>query len=89
MRLILAGLILLVLVAGALFGALNTIRVPIDLHFVQVRAPLGASLLAMLVAGWLLGGLTAWVGQARLRRELRRRRRLAAGDSAAGERPPT
>lgn len=76
MRLI--GLLILVLsvVAGVLVGALNADPVAYDLAFAQVRLPKGAALLIVLVAGWLLGGLTAWLGMSlRHRRALRRERR--------------
>ncbi|WP_343787058.1 lipopolysaccharide assembly protein LapA domain-containing protein [Dokdonella soli] len=72
MRLILIILILLVVALGALFGALNGARIPIDFYFFQLAMPTGAALLGALLAGWLLGGLVAWVGQVpRLRRDLR------------------
>jgi uncharacterized integral membrane protein len=76
MRLILIVLMIVVAVLGALFGALNGDRVPIDFYFFRIDAPLGAALLAALLAGWLLGGLVAWIGHVpRLRRELRAARR--------------
>ncbi|MBO9664513.1 lipopolysaccharide assembly protein LapA domain-containing protein [Dokdonella sp.] len=75
MRLILILLILLVVVAGAWFGALNATSTPLDFHFFRLEAPIGFALLASLLLGWLLGGLVAWLGPtARLRRELRRLR---------------
>lgn len=75
MRPILILLILIVVVAGACFGALNAASVPLDFHFFRVQAPIGFVLLATLLIGWLLGGVVAWIGPtARLRRELRRLR---------------
>jgi uncharacterized integral membrane protein len=88
MRLILIPLVLLVIAAGAAFGALNGARVPVDFYFFHLDAPAGAALLAALLAGWLLGGLVAWVGEVpRLRRELRdARRRLHEAQAAAAPR---
>ncbi|MDR2011497.1 MAG: lipopolysaccharide assembly protein LapA domain-containing protein [Rhodanobacter sp.] len=72
MRLILIVLMIAVAALGALFGALNGDRVPIDFYFSRIDVPLGTALLAALLAGWLLGGLIAWIGQVpRLRRDLR------------------
>ena len=72
MRALLIVLVVLVIAAGALFGALNGARVPIGFYFTDIELPLGAALLGALLAGWLLGGLTAWLGQVpRLRRQLR------------------
>ncbi|KZC44060.1 UNVERIFIED_ORG: hypothetical protein RHOFW104R5_05510, partial [Rhodanobacter sp. FW104-R5] len=46
-----------------------------DLAFARMQLPKGAALLGAMVIGWLLGGLTAWVGvsmrQRRQRRQLR------------------
>ncbi len=75
MRLILILSILLVVVAGAWFGALNATSVDLDFHFFRLQAPVGFALLAALLIGWLLGGLAAVAGSVpRLRRELRRLR---------------
>lgn len=72
MRLILIVLILLVAVSGALFSALNGVRVPIDFYFFSTDLPLGSVLLLTLSLGWLLGGLVSWMGQvSRLRRQVR------------------
>jgi uncharacterized integral membrane protein len=72
MRLILIALLLSVIVLGALFGALNGARVPIDFYLVQTEVPIGAALLGALLVGWLLGGLVAWLGHLpRLRRQTR------------------
>lgn len=75
MRLILILSILLVVIAGAWFGALNASSVELDFHFFRLQAPVGFALLATLLVGWLLGGLAAVAGPVpRLRRELRRLR---------------
>lgn len=72
MRLAAIILILLFIVFGALFGALNAERIPIDLYFVQPSVPKGALLLAAVAFGWLLGGLVAWFARVPgLRRDLR------------------
>lgn len=78
MRLILALLILFAVACGALFAALNGARVSIDFYLFQVDLPIGIALLGTLLAGWLLGGLVAWSGQRRLRRQLRIARRASA-----------
>ncbi|NCT66145.1 MAG: DUF1049 domain-containing protein [Rhodanobacteraceae bacterium] len=89
MRPLLIVLLVLVIAAGALFGALNGARVPIGFYVAEVEVPLGVALLCALLAGWLLGGLTAWLGQVpRLRRQLRaaqrelREARAASADAA-------
>jgi len=76
MRLALILLVLVFIVFGAFFGALNAERITIDLYFVQASVPKGAMLLAAVVAGWLIGGLVAWLGRVpRLHRDLRETRR--------------
>lgn len=63
MRLAITLLIILVFVlAGVVFGALNAAAVPFDLGFVRVSVPKGAAVLAALVVGWILGGIVAWSG---------------------------
>ena len=75
MRLIALFILALFVVAGVVVGALNADPVSYDLAFAQVRLPKGAGLLAALVVGWLLGGLTAWLGMSlRHRRALKRQR---------------
>ncbi|MEO7324542.1 MAG: lipopolysaccharide assembly protein LapA domain-containing protein [Dokdonella sp.] len=75
MRLILIFLTLIVIASGAIFGALNGARIPVDFYFFQVNVPTGVGLLGMLLIGWLLGGLVAWLGQTRrLRHETREAR---------------
>ncbi|HEU4665875.1 MAG TPA: lipopolysaccharide assembly protein LapA domain-containing protein, partial [Dokdonella sp.] len=84
-------LLLCVVVAGALFGALNGARVGIDFYVLRCDVPLGGALLGALVLGWLLGGLVAWLDQwprvRRLQRTIRElhardRRRTEGGDDA-------
>lgn len=70
----LAIIILLTFVAaGAVLGALNADMVNYDLGFIQTSLPKGAALLVMLVIGWLLGGLTAWLGVSAQRRRSQRK----------------
>ncbi len=70
MRLLIVFLLLLFVLLGAAFGALNGGLVQYDLLVFQTELPKGAALLLALVVGWLLGGLTAWIGLS-----LRQRRR--------------
>jgi uncharacterized integral membrane protein len=85
MRLIAILLLVFFVAAGIVVGALNADLVSYDFAFAHLRAPKGAALLAALVVGWLLGGLTAWLGvslrqhrQARLRRKESSRKAAAA-----------
>jgi lipopolysaccharide assembly protein A len=73
MRLIVMLLLLLFIAGGVVLGALNADLVGYDLAFARVQVPKGAALLAMLAIGWILGGLTAWLGvSTRHRRDARR-----------------
>lgn len=62
MRLIVLVILLLFIAAGIVLGALNADLVGYDLGFASFSMPKGAALLGALVVGWLLGGLTAWLG---------------------------
>jgi lipopolysaccharide assembly protein A len=76
MRLVLILIVVIFVVLGAVFGALNAERITIDLYFAQVAVPKGASLLGAIVVGWLLGGLVAWASRdRRVRRDLRETRK--------------
>jgi len=72
MRLGVVVLILLAVVMGATFGALNADRILLDFWLIDFSVPKGAALLAALLLGWVLGGLLVWGLRVRaLRRELR------------------
>ena len=76
MRLGVVVLIVLSIVFGASFGALNSERIAFDLYFIEFSAPKGATLLAFLLLGWICGGVLVWLVRVRaLRRELRQCRR--------------
>lgn len=73
MRLAITLLIILVFVlAGVVFGALNAAVVPFDMGFARVSVPKGAAVLAALVVGWILGGVVAWLGMSTRQRRRRR-----------------
>jgi lipopolysaccharide assembly protein A len=78
MRLLVIFILVLFIAAGVVLGALNADLVSYDLAFVQMRLPKGAALLGALVIGWLLGGLTAWLGVSTQQRRLRRRQLRSA-----------
>ncbi|RDS79604.1 DUF1049 domain-containing protein [Dyella monticola] len=86
MRLIVLLLLLLFIAGGVILGALNADLVGYDLAFVRIQVPKGAALLAVLALGWILGGLTAWLGvTTRHRRE--RRRAVKTRDAKAPKAP--
>lgn len=75
MRLIAIIFLLLFVAAGVVFGALNADLVAFDLGFAQLSLPKGGAMLAAVLVGWILGGITAWVGTSfALRRRHRRKR---------------
>jgi putative membrane protein len=73
MRLLVIFILVIFIAAGVVLGALNADLVSYDLAFAQLRLPKGAALLGVLVIGWLLGGLTAWLGVSTQQRRLQRR----------------
>jgi uncharacterized integral membrane protein len=76
MRLLAIIIFVIFIAIGVVLGALNADLVGYDLAFVQVRLPKGAALLGAVVIGWLLGGLTAWLGvRTRQRRQVRQQQR--------------
>ncbi|GAB2562468.1 DUF1049 domain-containing protein [Dyella jejuensis] len=86
MRLIVMLLLLLFIAGGVVLGALNADLVGYDLAFARIQVPKGAALLATLAIGWILGGLTAWLGvSSRHRRE--RRRAAKPGNGKASSTP--
>lgn len=91
MRLLVVLLIFVFAALGALFGALNSDWIALDFYFITLNLPKGATVLAALLVGWLLGGMLVWFTRVpRLRRELRRARLghsvppPVAGSSASG-----
>ena len=80
MRLIVTLVLLLFVAAGVALGALNADLVGYDLGFARFQLPKGAALLAAMALGWLLGGLTAWLGTSM--RHRRQRRQLARGSDS-------
>ncbi|HSS07861.1 MAG TPA: LapA family protein [Rhodanobacteraceae bacterium] len=88
MRLALIIVVLVFVVFGAVFGALNAERITIDFYFWQPSVPKGAVLLAAVVIGWLLGGLVAWLARVpRLHRDLRETRRQLRAAQASPSPP--
>jgi lipopolysaccharide assembly protein A len=83
MRLIVLLLLLLFIAGGVVLGALNADLVGYDLGFTRVQVPKGAALLAALALGWILGGLTAWLGVTTRHRRERRRAAKAMGAKAS------
>jgi putative membrane protein len=77
MRLLATIILVIFVAAGVVLGALNADLVGYDLGFLNVQLPKGAALLGALVLGWLLGGITAWVGVS-LRQRRERRQPLRA-----------
>lgn len=77
MRVLWTLVALLFVLAGALFGALNSEAVQLDFYLSQLTLPKGAALLAAVLAGWIVGGFVIWLAVvvplkrrlARLRRE--------------------
>lgn len=83
MRLLIVFLLLLFVLLGAAFSALNGGLVHYDLLIVQTDLPKGVALMLALIVGWLLGGLTAWVGLGLAQRRRARAQRTEA-DSGIG-----
>ncbi|MCX7512404.1 lipopolysaccharide assembly protein LapA domain-containing protein [Frateuria hangzhouensis] len=83
MRLIALLILVLFVVVGVVVGALNADPVSYDLAFAKLTMPKGAGLLVALVIGWLLGGLTAWLGMSLRHRRVLRRARQSSGKTPA------
>jgi uncharacterized integral membrane protein len=89
MRLALIIVILLFVVSGAVFGALNAERITIDFYFWQPSVPKGALILAAVVVGWLAGGIVAWLApRPKIHRELKETRKQLR-EARAEPRPPS
>ncbi|HKE49353.1 MAG TPA: LapA family protein [Rhodanobacteraceae bacterium] len=89
MRLALIIVVILFVVFGAVFGALNAERITIDFYFFQPSVPKGAVLIAAVVLGWLLGGLVAWIApRPRIHRELRETKKQLR-EARAEPQPPS
>lgn len=89
MRLALVIVVVLFVVFGAVFGALNAERIALDLYFWQPTVPKGALILSAVVVGWLAGGIVAWLApRPRIHRELRETRRQLR-EARAGPQPPS
>jgi uncharacterized integral membrane protein len=69
MRLPAIIILVVFIAAGVVLGALNADLVGYDLAFFRIQLPKGAALLIALVVGWLLGGVTAWLGVSSSRRQ--------------------
>ncbi|WEN16872.1 LapA family protein [Rhodanobacter sp. AS-Z3] len=85
MRLPAIILLVLFIAAGIVLGALNADMVAYDLGFAQLQLPKGAALLVAVVIGWLLGGVTAWLGVSTGRRRLQRK--LSRADKKPAVKP--
>jgi putative membrane protein len=83
MRLLVIIFLVIFIAAGVVFGALNADLISYDLAFIQVQLPKGAALLGAVVIGWLLGGVSAWLGvssrhHSQRRKQLRTEKKLSA-----------
>lgn len=86
MRVLAIIVLLLFVAAGVTVGALNAELAGYDFGFFRFDWPKGAALLGALVVGWLLGGLTAWLGVGLAARRGRREARRG-GDKRPASRP--
>lgn len=76
MRVVWIIVALLFVIAGALFGALNSDELSLDFYAFQLSLPKGAALLAAVLFGWLIGGLVLWLAVVvPLKRRLAQQRR--------------
>jgi putative membrane protein len=73
MRLLVIFILVVFVAAGIVVGALNADIVSYDLAFAHLQLPKGAALLCALIVGWVLGGLTAWLGVSTGQRRERKR----------------
>lgn len=84
MRLLVIVILIVFIAAGIVLGGLNADLVDYDLAFVQLQLPKGAALLGALVVGWLLGGVTAWLGVSS-RHQRQRRQQLRADKKSTAQ----
>ncbi|MDQ0008757.1 putative integral membrane protein [Luteibacter jiangsuensis] len=82
MRLLAIIFLLLFIAAGIVFGALNADLVPFDLGVAQLSLPKGGAMLVAVLVGWILGGITAWLGTSFAHRRHRRSRGERKADNA-------
>lgn len=71
-------IILFFIFVGIAFGALNAELVGYDLGFARIEVPKGAAVMAALLAGWILGGIVAWLGAGTRHRRPRREGKTAS-----------
>jgi len=83
MRLIAIIFLLLFIAAGIVFGALNADLASFDLGFAQLSLPKGGAMLSAVLVGWILGGVTAWLGTSLGHRRRRRRERKVENTTTA------
>ncbi len=74
MRFVIVALLLVFALVGAAFAALNAGTVHYDFLVATLDMPKGVTLLAAIILGWLLGGLSAWAGRGWRMRDAGRRR---------------
>ncbi|MBU6430341.1 MAG: DUF1049 domain-containing protein [Cyanobacteria bacterium REEB65] len=83
MRLLILIVVIAFVALGVVLGALNADLVRYDFGFASLSLPKGAALLAAVLVGWLLGGLTAWLGGFRPPSRARRASRVSDEASRA------
>ncbi|MGH8213183.1 MAG: DUF1049 domain-containing protein [Rhodanobacteraceae bacterium] len=80
MRVLIAIVVVVFLILGVVFGALNPQHVAYDFLFAHFEISRGVALLIALLVGWLLGGASCWAGSGPARR--RGSRKPADGEHA-------
>jgi len=93
MRIVFAAACLAMLVAGLLFGALNSVEVQLDFYVWQTRLSLGSSVLLAALLGALGAGICLWLAVIiPLQSRLRKARSALSGSLAVateGKQDPT
>lgn len=82
MRALIAILVVVFLILGALFDALNPQPVGYDFLFAHFEIPKGTALLIALLIGWLLGGALCWAGTGLIRQRAARLARRGRAERA-------